>query len=249
MADSKLQSPICQKNISIIKRLLPVAEDFQPYPRTCISPQGSSVLNLSLCSDDQLEGLTAAISSPAGGPPFLITGPFGSGKTRIVALLSHFFFHHHQEGGCTRILICTQQHVSADTFLECYNDLAEKKDSNLKVVRLVPDYYHGESRSVTTLKDLQQMNKALLRGKKVLVITTCSTAFTVFKKKFLPSGYFTHILIDEAAQVREPEAVGPLCFASPNTKIILAGDQHQVCLKCSFHNIIMFTCMRVCSLS
>ena len=218
------------RSANTVQRLMPKVEDFQPYTNISVSSQSSSVLNLELCSADQLEALTAAISSPAGGPPFLITGPFGSGKTRIVALLSHFFFHRHQEGGCTRILVCTQQNVSADTFLECYDDLAERKDSSLQVVRLVPKHYGNqeESSRITTLDNLQHMKNNLLRNKKVLIITTCSTAFSLSKFKHLPSGYFTHILIDEAAQVREPEAVGPLCFATANTKIILAGDQHQV---------------------
>ena len=218
------------ENANTVQRLMPKVEDFQPYKTISISSQRRSVLNLGLCSADQLEALTAAISSPAGGPPFLITGPFGSGKTRIVALLSHFFFHLHQEGGCTRILVCTQQHVSADTFHECYNDLTERKDSSLQIVRLAPNHYRNQKGSsrITTPNDLQHMKNNLLRKKKVLIITTCSTAFSLSKLEYLPSGYFTHILIDEAAQVREPEAVGPLCFATANTKIILAGDQHQV---------------------
>ena len=218
------------KNVGIVKRLQPTIEDFRAYSEILFSSECSSALNFDLCSKDQLEALTAAISSPANGPPFLISGPFGSGKTRILALASHFLFHYH-DGGCTRILVCTQQHVSADTFLECYNDLAEKKDRSLQVIRLVPGYFHGRSGDMeyTKVHDLHHKMGDLQRRSKVLIITTCSTAFSMFERNHVPSGYFTHILIDEAAQVREPEAVGPLCFASADTKIILAGDQHQVC--------------------
>ena len=218
------------KNFEVVKRLQPTYREFQAYQKVDISSQSKLELNLDLCSADQLEALTAAVLSPAKGPPFLISGPFGSGKTRILALVSHFLFYHHQHGGCTRILVCTQQHVSADTFLECYNDLAEKKDLSLRVVRVMPDYYHGRSDSVhyTKVHDLHHMKNDLLKGSKVLIITTCSTAYSMFEKQQFSMGYFTHILIDEAAQVREPEAIGPLCFASANTKIILAGDQHQV---------------------
>lgn len=220
-------------NVDIVKRLQPTIEDFRAYPKISFSSQCSSALNFDLCSNDQLEALTAAISSPSNGPPFLISGPFGSGKTRMLALASHFLFNH-QDGGCVRILVCTQQHVSADTFLECYNDLAEKKNQSLQVIRLVPGYFHGRSGDVeyTKVHDLHQGD--LQRRSKVLIITTCSTAFSMFEHNRVSSGYFTHILIDEAAQVIEPEAVGPLCFASANTKIILAGDQHQVCGKYHF---------------
>jgi len=39
---------------------------------------------------------------------------------------------------------------------------------------------------------------------------------------------FTHILIDEGAQSREPEAVAPLSLADKHTKIVIAGDHMQV---------------------
>ena len=41
-------------------------------------------------------------------------------------------------------------------------------------------------------------------------------------------GFFTHILMDEGAQAREPEAVAPLCLATKDTKIVIAGDSSQV---------------------
>lgn len=43
-------------------------------------------------------------------------------------------------------------------------------------------------------------------------------------------GFFTHILIDEAAQAMECEAVMPLSLANENTRIVLAGDHMQVCI-------------------
>lgn len=212
----------------VIKRIVPRREDFQQYPMLPSISQSHLALHLDLCSDDQLEALAAAISSPGSGPPFLISGPFGSGKTRILALISRFLFHQHDDKGCTRILVCTQQNVSADTFRECFSDLMEEKDNSLEVVRLVPDYYSRKhSGDYTSLRSLSQ-DHSLQKRNKVLVVTTCSTAYSTFQHRHLPSGYFTHILIDEAAQMREPEAVGPLCFATLNTKIILAGDQHQV---------------------
>ena len=41
-------------------------------------------------------------------------------------------------------------------------------------------------------------------------------------------GFFTHILIDEAAQALEPETLTPLVFAGPNTKVVFTGDHMQV---------------------
>lgn len=41
-------------------------------------------------------------------------------------------------------------------------------------------------------------------------------------------GHFTHILLDEAAQAMECEAIMPLALASTDTRIVLAGDHMQV---------------------
>ena len=56
------------------------------------------------------------------------------------------------------------------------------------------------------------------------------------------SGCFTHILLDEAAQAMECETIMPLALASPNTRVVLAGDHMQlspevnICLLfCFFH--------------
>lgn len=44
----------------------------------------------------------------------------------------------------------------------------------------------------------------------------------------LPKGYFTHILLDEAAQAMECEAIMPLALAGDTTRIVLAGDHMQM---------------------
>ena len=43
-------------------------------------------------------------------------------------------------------------------------------------------------------------------------------------------GFYTDILIDEGAQTREPETVGPLSLAGRFTRIVIAGDHRQVCI-------------------
>lgn len=41
-------------------------------------------------------------------------------------------------------------------------------------------------------------------------------------------GHFSHILLDEAAQAMECEAIMPLALANEDTRIVLAGDHMQV---------------------
>ena len=40
----------------------------------------------------------------------------------------------------------------------------------------------------------------------------------------LPPDHFTHILLDEAAQAMECEAIAPLALSSKNTRVVLAGE-------------------------
>ena len=60
-----------------------------------------------------------------------------------------------------------------------------------------------------------------------VVVTTLSTSQALLDLDVL-HGFFTHILIDEAAQALEPEALNPLKFAGTNTKIVFTGDHMQV---------------------
>ena len=60
-----------------------------------------------------------------------------------------------------------------------------------------------------------------------VVVTTLSTSQVLLDLDVL-HGFFTHILIDEAAQALEPEALNPLKFAGTNTKIVFTGDHMQV---------------------
>jgi hypothetical protein len=45
---------------------------------------------------------------------------------------------------------------------------------------------------------------------------------------FIFVGHFSHILLDEAAQAMECEAIMPLALANEDTRIVLAGDHMQV---------------------
>ena len=42
------------------------------------------------------------------------------------------------------------------------------------------------------------------------------------------AGFFSHLLLDEAAQAMECETIMPFALASKTTRIVLAGDHMQV---------------------
>ena len=63
-----------------------------------------------------------------------------------------------------------------------------------------------------------------------IVITTTVTATQLVELPRL-KGYFTHILIDEAGQILEPECIIPLALADAGTCVVLAGDHLQMAPK------------------
>ena len=154
--------------------------------------------------------------------PLLIDGPFGTGKTYVLAAAANALF---RSKGLTRILVCTQQQKSAENFLEIFViKLAAIFDDGAK--KLLLRDYGIRACSPTAKRYLVRSHE--LRSKlpsgtdKLLIVTTCSSAH------HLHDVNFTHIFIDEGAQMREPEAIGALRMANKDTKIVIAGDPHQV---------------------
>ena len=96
-------------------------------------------------------------------------------------------------------------------------------------------------RVYATTRDIRSVPKAVLpytnieRGRLKIdlddirhchvVITTTTTAARLHN---LPNGHFTHILLDEAGQVLETEAIIPLTLAKQHTCVVLAGDHVQM---------------------
>lgn len=63
-----------------------------------------------------------------------------------------------------------------------------------------------------------------------IIITTTSMARHLRELK-LPEGFFSHILIDEASQMLEAEALMALGLADKHTRVVLAGDHMQMAPK------------------
>ena len=180
------------------------------------------------CSTDQYQALEVIASTPESGPPVLIAGPFGTGKTRVLALAAHCFL---RESIAKRrrlaILVCTQQQTSADAYLTMYNQLCTEEEE-ITVIRLMPKHSQRENKFTKTIdKFMEEMERNSFRSRqRYLIITTCLTAKLI--ASVLPKWFFTHIFLDEGAQMREPEAIAPLSMATPTTKLVIAGDRYQV---------------------
>ena len=213
----------------MINRLLPLKADFTRFLRSPILDSLDAPLMLDQCSKDQKKALEILTSSPCNGPPILISGSFGTGKTRLLATAAQYFFkERHGQEEQTRVLVCTQQQVSADAFLEYF--LQFHGDDNVRIVRLTTEYGYRRPSLNKWYMNMMEFRTEFSRKhpKPVIIITTCISALHIANGSTIPQGYFTHILLDEGAQMREPEALGALCLAGPRTKIVIAGDDNQV---------------------
>lgn len=195
----------------IISEDTPSCEDLiVPYPR---------YEQLKIDKTCQFPALRMILSSTTS-LPLLIAGPFGTGKTRLLACAAYELLRRNYQH---RILICAHHQASVDTFVRCF--LAMKENEwKVPFVRVAPKSYHSEIKGPYIFKTVTQVNN--ISKPLPLVITTLGLAPYIAKSH--GNGHFTHILIDEGAQTREPETVAPLCLAGENTKIIIAGDHFQV---------------------
>ena len=219
----------------VISRIMPESTDFARVNIRHIPDHYRSAIKLNTCSADQLQALQTMVSCPSGGPPILVTGPFGTGKTRILATAAHYFIREGKTSGRPiRVLVCTQQQVSADSFLQIYIDLVAPKERDLSIVRLTGrEQGPRNSKLKRWYKTVAHFRRDFERSSdsnesSFLIITTCQTSLNIADMFPHDQGFFTHILLDEGAQMREPEGVAPLCMAGKHTKIVIAGDQHQV---------------------
>ena len=157
--------------------------------------------------------------------PFLICGPFGAGKTQLLAIAALILSGEPDNF----ILIATHHMKTADQYIMKYiPHLKDVEHHELEIVRVVgrKGYFNPPfpSKYLKTINELdsESINYSIIvttfgvmrRLQKVLIKRECK--------------FFTHIFVDEGAQAREPETLGAFCHAGPDTKIVIAGDHKQV---------------------
>ena len=202
----------------IINRLIPnsLKPEQKEFPRTPYP----KVEFLWLDKEYQLLALKKLMACD-NSVPFLLTGPFGTGKTRVLATAAINFL----KRPANRVLICTSHLHSADAYIDNYFGPMTTNNTlplNVNPVRLVgKNYNYSGSYEGLIKRTCYDWQVAEIMQSR-LIITTSLTA------PQLKGKCFTHILIDEGAQTREPETIAPLGLADDNTKIVIAGDHLQV---------------------
>lgn len=162
-------------------------------------------------------------------PPLLIYGPFGTGKTYTLAMASLEVIRRPQ----AKVLICTHTNSAADIYIrEYFHSHVSGGHPEATPLRVMyadrpPSHTDPVTLQYCCLTDDHQAFRpptwAELARHRVVVTTTSQA-----RELRVPVGFFSHILIDEAAQMLECEALTPLAYASRGTRLVLAGDHMQV---------------------
>ncbi|CAH1119647.1 unnamed protein product [Phaedon cochleariae] len=212
------------------------------FPETYLEPsipwspsrQWSRTLDprLNIKQKEAVNAITTPLCIPL--PPILVIGPFGTGKTFTLAQAIRELIR----DPSNRILLCTHSNSAADLYIKDYLDQwVEAGEENARPLRI---YY--TKRWVTTVNPVVQKyclirNDGTVRSfliptieditKHRIIVVTLSTS-VYLSAMGLPQGFFTHVLLDEAAQAIECETVTPLAVAHENTRLVLAGDHMQL---------------------
>jgi hypothetical protein len=221
----------------VVRRLIPT--DSVLYSRKNVEPYDEviQVDDKMKLDDVQMEALRHILHS-SSALPILVAGPFGTGKTRLLARAAYEILRKPY----TRVLICAHHQTSVDTFVEYFGEM------KVSMIRVIPNKsYHSKTKEKygRFFRNKFQLSPSDFESTR-LVITTFNTISSLYHK--VPGRntgtFFTDILIDEGAMSREPEAIGPLGLAGRSTRIIIAGDHRQVCymlgslVHCSTVNLV-----------
>uniref|UniRef100_A0A452UYR1 Probable helicase with zinc finger domain n=1 Tax=Ursus maritimus TaxID=29073 RepID=A0A452UYR1_URSMA len=156
-------------------------------------------------------------------PPVLIIGPYGTGKTFTLAqAVKHIL--QQQETSAADLYIKDYLHP----YVEAGNPQARPlrvyfRNRWVKTVHPVVHQYCLISSAHSTF---QMPQKEDILKHRVVVVTLNTSQYLC--QLDLEPGFFTHILLDEAAQAMECETIMPLALATKNTRIVLAGDHMQL---------------------
>ena len=164
--------------------------------------------------------------------PIIISGPAGTGKTRLLARATYeFVMNGLSSSSPIRILICTHNSFRANAYMEQYLIPAFQGRNEVQIVRVMRQS-KKEEEVFSNVHYVEYANlkiiDTLAQVKSVIFVTTFVTSLKVVNQIKSKNFYFTHIILDKAAQICEPEAITPLCLGNKDTKIIMAGDVKQV---------------------
>ena len=238
-----------------VQRLIPTSRNHfcftkQQGPSLSLQHRFKGFLTLDFAQREALEAIVFA----EAGAPVIIAGSFGTGKTQLLAQAAYQILKVKRANTPRpRVLVCAHHQASADAFLVKYFGPMIEEGWRVRMIRMIVRFSDKD-------KFEYQYRQYCMTAREVsrrihsfeLVVTTfanCLHLATILKDS--SAGFFTHILVDEGAQTREPETIAPLFLSGPNTVIAIAGDHKQVSIHSIWSHIVIiillspFSCDRL----
>lgn len=191
---------------------------------------GINVFDPSL-NDGQRSAVKAAFALANGACPFLVFGPFGSGKTRVCSAILRLF----AANPAATILVCCPSNSAADVYINFLAKACESIPLSPKaILRIYAAYRRRESVPPHVLPFCHVSADGTFESPPLSVVTAARIVVTTFITAAalvglgVPKDHFKVILLDEAAQANEVEALVPMSLAGPSSQVILAGDAKQL---------------------
>ena len=193
----------------------------------------------------QRKAIECSLDSTCQNVPTIISGPFGCGKSWTLANLAYLLGI---QQNSKRVLICCKNNFPANKYIEDIHGLSLRFGTKLDLAapsglkqlfrlftpsRRVTCNFNDITKQYTILNNEfgRVPPKQDLYYCRIIVTTVFTCEFLI--RMGLPGEFFTHIIVDEAALISEPELNIPISLAGHFTKIILAGDEYQVTPKLS----------------
>ncbi|KIO21006.1 hypothetical protein M407DRAFT_219506, partial [Tulasnella calospora MUT 4182] len=188
-------------------------------------------------NEPQEMAISRILSMAPGSAPFIIHGPFGTGKTTtLVEAIQQLYARDND----VRILACAPSNSAADNIATRLKNIG--KSNLLRLNAATREYetikpphlkqFHKEFGLLCPDPDSDGMRfrypdcQTIVKYK--VVVATCVTAGVPSCLGVNP-GHFDWILVDKAGQAAEPEVLIPiLTLANHNTNLVLCGDHHQL---------------------
>jgi len=187
-------------------------------------------------NEDQKDIIRKIAAPSIDAPPLVVFGPFGTGKTFTLSQAVRRIAVNRNN----RVLICTHSNSAADMHVELLNKYLQEQRG---IAACRPLRIYTPIRKLSTVSDkVKQYCLIADKGKPTevfrlptrdevlshrVVVSTLGMSRALFDME-LHRGFFTHILIDEAAQALETETLTPITLAGNNTKVVFTGDHMQV---------------------
>jgi hypothetical protein len=172
-----------------------------------------------------------------GAPCTLVWGPPGTGKTHTIAhVLVGFALAARQINRPLRILVTAFTHHAIVNVLRKLGQLAPQYGlgaSELLIAKIAAGGGHSADDERGPQVDLladADLERALDQAAQCVVLgaTVWATAKAMQKTGGAPRPWFDVVLIDEASQLKLPDALLALAAGKPQANIILAGDDRQL---------------------